>query len=53
MIVAVCQDDQAQFSSAWTNVKLCKTDIFSNTSEVIRKLEKYYRAPLKTLGTHI
>jgi hypothetical protein len=43
MIVAVRQDDQTQFSSAWANVKLCKTDIFSNTSEVIRKLEKYYK----------
>jgi len=49
MLKDVRYDDQAQFSSSWADIKLCKTDIFSNSLEVIKKLEKYYNESFSQL----
>jgi hypothetical protein len=48
MIQNVREDDQKQFSSDWTNVKLHSTKIFQNIN-ILDELNNYYNSNFKTL----
>lgn len=48
MIQNVREDDQKQFSSDWTNVKLHSTKIFENIN-ILDELNSYYNSNFKTL----
>lgn len=42
MVKSVRYDDQNQFSASWSKIKISETDIFSDTLQVINRLERYY-----------
>lgn len=50
MIARVREDDQRQFdTSMWTQIKLCETPIFQNTTMILDKLSHHYTTQFKDL----